>query len=199
MNLLAVCWGILKMKLKERVLLILLLSVSFLLIVKYKLEKKQLVSSVYEELVNDKTTFGLDGDHSHQKRATKMDDNRAVDNEKHVGSEISVDNAEKNAKVEKEKGANRVGNKQDELEKKDVRTGESDEVHEVDPWDMWWTMVSDRHVTKPGGDIQIEKILHALAKRKILTAKAFSRGTQLKASLTLDGPSLQKVIFKPMR
>lgn len=188
------------MKLKERVLLILLVSVSFLLIVKYKLEKKQLASSVYEELVNDKTTFSLDGDHSHQKRGTKIDDQKALDNDKnYVGNEVSVNNAGKKAEVEKEKGANGIGNKVGEIEKKDVKTGKSDEVHEVDPWDMWWTMVSDRHVTKPGGDLQIEKILQALAKRKILTAKAFSRGTQLKASLTLDGPSLQKVVFKPMR
>eukprot|EP00794_Sanderia_malayensis_P016215 gene16215-17847_t len=68
------------------------------------------------------------------------------------------------------------------------------------PWDTWWSMVKERHVTSPQmARREVEEILKELATAKIIEADVGSRGTQLKASLKLDGPEMQTVVFKPMR
>ena len=184
--------GMPNMKLKERVFLVLFLSVSCLFLFKYKLEKKQITSDYYEEASHDQSNTYLDGDHSHRKRETHLQDQKVnqkndINHNKNENKLSKIGNL-----LENDRGAKGIKYESSE-------TGENDKAHGLDPWDIWWTMVTDRHVTSPDGDKQIERILQALATRSILTAKTFSRGTQLKASLNLDGPSQQKVIFKPMR
>ena len=191
---------ILRMKLKERIIFVLILSVCCLLIVKYKLAKNQMTSSEYGELDYDQINFGLDGDHSHRRRETGLNE---VKNEQLRNSEISSDaNVNKlgtndNKLLEPHKSS--MKGKKDNKNNNNNENKGDDEMEQMEPWDMWWTMVTERHVTTPNGDNKISRILHALATRKILAAKAFSKGTQLKVSLQLDGSSEQKVVFKPMR
>ena len=180
------------MKLKERVLLLLFLSVSCLFIVKYRLGKKQLTGSYNGEVIDDQVNFGLDGSHLHVKRETYVDGKTIFDKHKnYIKHEITMSQLDKKD--------NSIENSRALESTKDTGSEVGENGDEMDPWDSWWTMVTKRHVTSPNDDKQVQKILHALAVRKILTAKTFSRGTQLKALLKLDGPSEQKVIFKPMR
>ena len=189
------------MKLKERVLSVLLLSICCLFLVKYKLSNMQL-----NRLQGDDDTaqegedlyIGLDGDHSHKKRETFIEDVKMLGNgQKDARKDMDADELAFNGNNNEDVvGNNDLRNKGDkngsEDKKKDGKTP-------MDPWDVWWTMVSQRHVTAPDEGEQIERIIQALATRKIVAARAFSRGTQLKVLLELDGPSQQKAVFKPMR
>ena len=194
------------MKLKERVILTLALSISILFILHMKSsQKKNLDQSPIEEVDDGKekdiqSIFDLDGKHSHRKRET-VDKKESTDL-------ISLNN-ENNEKLEKivydkaeEKTRNENNNESEENEAKEHLSKLEDSLDnspKIDPWDKWWTMVEERHVTRPGDDKSMNDILHALAMNKIISASVGAKGTQLKAFLKLDGSSHQKVVFKPMR
>lgn len=66
-----------------------------------------------------------------------------------------------------------------------------------DPWLLWKGMVKSRQVTSPGEADSINMILEAMMYKPIVAAGVGYRGTQLKATLILEGK--QRVVFKPMR
>ncbi|XP_066917993.1 glycosaminoglycan xylosylkinase-like [Clytia hemisphaerica] len=70
----------------------------------------------------------------------------------------------------------------------------------IHPWIIWKEMPEARAITSIS-DLQVDMILNAMAKTKILQAKVGVKGTQLKAQFVLDGPPLKKqeVVFKPKR
>ena len=67
------------------------------------------------------------------------------------------------------------------------------------PWDIWFNMVTNRHITSPNDRKSVERILGALTLEPIKFATVGYKGTQLKALLVLNGPSEQMVAFKPLR
>lgn len=66
-----------------------------------------------------------------------------------------------------------------------------------DPWTLWKGMVKSRQITVPGDDDSMNMILEAMMYKPIVAAGVGYRGTQLKATLILEGK--QRVVFKPMR
>ena len=202
------------MKLKERVILTLALSISILFILHIKSsQKKNLDQSPIEEVDDEKddeiqSLFDLDGKHLHRRRETMNKKDRtdliSLNKENNEKSEKLVDDkAEEKTTIEnsnesEENGAKEhLSKSEDSLE--NVNGLLKDNSPKIEPWDKWWTMVEERHVTRPGDDKSMNEILHALAMNKIISASVGAKGTQLKAFLKLDGSSHQKVVFKPMR
>lgn len=68
-----------------------------------------------------------------------------------------------------------------------------------DPWQIWSDMVKNRQLTPKENDENddVGMILEALSYKPIIAAGIGHRGTQLKATLILEGH--QRVVFKPMR
>lgn len=66
-----------------------------------------------------------------------------------------------------------------------------------DPWTLWKDMVKSREVTSPNDADSMNMILEAMMYKPIVAAGVGYRGTQLKASLFLEGK--QRVVFKPKR
>lgn len=66
-----------------------------------------------------------------------------------------------------------------------------------DPWTLWKEMVKSRQITSPIDNDSVNTILEALMYKPIIAAGVGYRGTQLKATLILEGK--QRVVFKPMR
>ena len=68
-----------------------------------------------------------------------------------------------------------------------------------DPWQLWTAMVKNRQLTSKGDrdNDDVSMIVEAMAYKPIVAAGIGYRGTQLKATLILEGN--QKVVFKPMR
>eukprot|EP00112_Aurelia_sp_Birch-Aquarium-sp1_P008319 Seg1913.5 transcript_id=Seg1913.5/GoldUCD/mRNA.D3Y31 product="Glycosaminoglycan xylosylkinase" protein_id=Seg1913.5/GoldUCD/D3Y31 len=195
------------MKLKERVILTLALSISILFIFHIKSsQKKHLDQSPTEEVDDEKendiqSLFDLDGRHSHRKRET-IKKKHSVDlialNHERLEKLIN-DKAEEKSRIENSKESEENNVKEHLSRSEDSLEDANDNSPKIDPWDKWWTMVEERHVTRPGDDESINEILHALAMNKIVSASVGAKGTQLKAFLKLDGSSHQKVVFKPMR
>lgn len=185
----------LRMKLKERVIFVLLLSICVLFIVKLKLtnyQQNKLTGNDGDSEFEDEK-YGLD--HSHRKRESLLGDSKEPKSHENL---LTVKENKDSLETNGQSHEIIENNEQEKTEEKHTNI-EKDETNQMDPWDMWWTMVNERHVTAPNAEKKIERILQALATRKITTAKAFTRGTQLKVLLKLDGSSEQKVVFKPMR
>ena len=66
-----------------------------------------------------------------------------------------------------------------------------------DPWLIWKDMVKSRQITPPNDSDAVNMILEAMMYKPVIAAGVGYRGTQLKATLTLEGK--QKVVFKPKR
>lgn len=66
-----------------------------------------------------------------------------------------------------------------------------------DPWTLWKEMVKSRQITSPIDNDSVNTILEALMYKPIIAAGVGYKGTQLKATLILEGK--QRVVFKPMR
>ena len=66
-----------------------------------------------------------------------------------------------------------------------------------DPWSIWENMVKSRQITSPDDVDGVNMILEGMMYKPIVAANVGVRGTQLKATLTLEGK--QRVVFKPMR
>eukprot|EP00795_Rhopilema_esculentum_P010650 gene10650-19392_t len=186
------------MKLKERVLLTVLVSVCVLMMLRMKLSKNRQYTANGEQEYDildklepidqkDKTS-NLANAHLLKKRETPFEEyhgNNLVDN-----SDNTKESFKKNAKYIKEKI---------NAEDKAIREKETNVIDGMDPWDVWWTMVTERHLTSSQNKAAVKRILQGLATRQILEAKTLRKGTQLKVSLLLDGTTQQKVVFKPMR
>ena len=71
-------------------------------------------------------------------------------------------------------------------------------LNDINPWDIWAEMPNDKAITSMS-DLQINIILNAMTKSKIINADVGIKGTQLKAHLELDGAIPQEVVFKPKR
>ena len=66
-----------------------------------------------------------------------------------------------------------------------------------DPWLIWKDMVKSRQITPPDDTDAVNMILEAMMYKPVIAATTGYRGTQLKATLTLEGK--QRVVFKPKR
>ena len=66
-----------------------------------------------------------------------------------------------------------------------------------DPWLIWKDMVKSRQITPPDDNDAVNMILEAMMYKPVIAAGTGYRGTQLKATLTLEGK--QRVVFKPKR
>ena len=186
------------MKLKERVLLTVLVSVCVLMMLRMKFSKNRqyAINGEQEYDILDKLepvdqkdkTSDLANAHLLKKRETPFEENHGdnfVDN-----SDNAKESFKKNAKYIKEKVI---------AEDKAIGEKERNFIDDMDPWDVWWTMVTERQLTSSQNKASLQRILQGLATRRILEAKTLRKGTQLKVSLLLDGPAQQKVVFKPMR
>ena len=95
---------------------------------------------------------------------------------------------------------NYVGNVDTEQGNKLIKR--QDAVNDVDyeyddPWTIWKDMVKSRQITSTNDSDSINMILEAMMYKPIVAAGVGHGGTQLKASLILEGK--QRVVFKPMR
>ena len=95
---------------------------------------------------------------------------------------------------------NYVGNVDTEQGNKLIKR--QDAVNDVDyeyddPWTIWKDMVKSRQITSANDSDSINMILEAMMYKPIVAAGVGHGGTQLKASLILEGK--QRVVFKPMR
>ena len=89
------------------------------------------------------------------------------------------------------KGGNNV-DARDDVNQKDDTDYEYD-----DPWLLWRGMVKSRQITSPTDKESVDIILDAMMYKPIIAAGVGYKGTQLKATLILEGK--QRVVFKPMR
>lgn len=88
-------------------------------------------------------------------------------------------------------------NKRSTDERMDTKDEDDDDDMDTDdPWLAWKEMVTLRTLTPPASD-GVNSILDALTFKPIVAAGIGYKGTQLKATLLLNGK--QKVVFKPMR
>ena len=167
------------MKLKERVLLVACFGCVVLLFYKFRASSNNSLSTIVDQLTeeHDLEQVGLDGFHQHRRR----DANAKRENGVKLPDILSADEIKE---LESPFAENNVVN--------DI----SNDMH---PWDIWWTMVTKRHVTSPDNPADVTKILNAMASMHILSADVGAKGTQLKSMLHLHGPTQQKVVFKPMR
>ncbi|EDO44241.1 predicted protein [Nematostella vectensis] len=85
------------------------------------------------------------------------------------------------------------------IDSKNNNDNDDDDDNDIegdDPWQLWKDMVTSRHLT-PSGKQEVNLILDALSYKPIVAAGVGYKGTQLKATLLLEGN--QKVVFKPGR
>ena len=66
-----------------------------------------------------------------------------------------------------------------------------------DPWQLWKEMVTDRKLSSSSDPDAVNMILEALTFKPIVAVGVGYKGTQLKASMLLEGK--QRVVFKPLR
>lgn len=176
------------MKFKERLifivcLIVIILPFLWLHITEYR-ERSLEESERTIKLLQVKDTYDFNSmDHGHSIRKDKETINPA-----------SIDNAEENIK----QSDNTVKNKRSTSNEmtKTTEEDDDDDIEKEDPWLTWKEMVSLRTLTPSASD-GVNTILDALTFRPIVAAGIGFKGTQLKATLLLNGK--QKVVFKPMR
>lgn len=135
----------------------------------------------------------IDHSHRHQRsnRAKPVSFPERTDQNRVKSNRESVVNKE--AELDK-----RVLENVDAGEESKRRNANDDVDYEYDdPWLLWKGMVKSRQVTSPGEADSINMILEAMMYKPIVAAGVGYRGTQLKATLILEGK--QRVVFKPMR
>ena len=66
-----------------------------------------------------------------------------------------------------------------------------------DPWRLWKEMVKARQLSSPDDPDSINMILEGLTYKPIVAVGVGYKGTQLKATMMLEGK--QRVVFKPKR
>lgn len=90
---------------------------------------------------------------------------------------------------------NKEGNNVDARD--DVNQKDDTDYEYDDPWLLWRGMVKSRQITSPTDKESVDIILDAMMYKPIIAAGVGYKGTQLKATLILEGK--QRVVFKPMR
>lgn len=175
------------MKFKERLifivcLIVIILPFLWLHITEYRersMEESERTIKLLQ--VGDKYDFNS-MDHGHN----------SLKKDKDIIKAPSIDN---NVDIVKQSD-NTFKNKRSTNERKTREEDDDDDVEKEDPWLTWKEMVSLRTLTPQASD-GVNSILDALTFRPIVAAGIGYKGTQLKATLLLNGK--QKVVFKPMR
>ncbi len=169
------------MKLKERVVLVAFGSCFILLFFKYKASRQKNTMAidylVSEENEDQRERFHLEISHAHKRNSFKeiMDDKELIK-------------------------ADDVNNVLSDNDKQNLEEDNTNLLKEdIHPWDIWWSMVTERYVTTPENINNMNKVLKALATAPIVGATTGTGGTQLKVAFELEGPENQKVVFKPKR
>lgn len=185
------------MKFKERFafcLCVVVLIVPFIwLRMRVSDKKHPLLLSVQEDsqFPVDETDFNrIDHSHHHVQRSNKEMEGVKTNtdsNDLHVEPRFiekrSVDKDHKNTVSE---------------HNNNVKNANNDVDYEYDdPWLIWKDMVKSRQITPPDDADAVNMILEAMMYKPVIAAATGYRGTQLKATLTLEGK--QRVVFKPMR
>jgi len=182
------------MKFKERLafcLCVVLLIVPFIwLRLRVSDKKHPLLLSVHEDpqFPLDETDFNrIDHSHHHVQRS----------NEEIERVKTNADSNDLEPRLEK-----RVVDKDHKntvrKHKNNPKNANNDVDYEYDdPWLIWKDMVKSRQITPPDDTDAVNMILEALMYKPVIAAGVGYRGTQLKATLTLEGK--QKVVFKPKR
>lgn len=183
------------MKFKERFafcLCVLVLIVPFIwLRMRVSDKKHPLLLSVHEDsqFPLDETDFNRI-DHRHVQRSNKEMEGVKTNtnsNDLHVEPRLEkrfVDKDKKNI-VSKHNNNN-------------AKNANNDVDYEYDdPWLIWKDMVKSRQITPPDDNDAVNMILEAMMYKPVIAAGTGYRGTQLKATLTLEGK--QRVVFKPKR
>ena len=185
------------MKFKERFafcLCVVVLIVPFIwLRMRVSDKKHPLLLSVQEDsqFPVDETDFNrIDHSHHHVQRSNKEMEGAKTNtdsNDLHVEPRFiekrSVDKDHKNTVSE---------------HNNNVKNANNDVDYEYDdPWLIWKDMVKSRQITPPDDADAVNMILEAMMYKPVIAAATGYRGTQLKATLTLEGK--QRVVFKPMR
>lgn len=139
-------------------------------------------------LMDDMDFNRIDHSHHHVQRSSEKT-YRVRTNPDHDSTDVE-------RKLDKrliDKGKN-VG-KDEEL--KDKNTNNDVDYEYDDPWSIWKDMVKSRQVTSPHDSDAVNMILEAMMYKPVVAAGVGYKGTQLKATLMLEGK--QRVVFKPMR
>lgn len=185
------------MKFKERFafcLCVVVLIVPFIwLRMRVSDKKHPLLLSVQEDsqFPVDETDFNrIDHSHNHVQRSNKEMEGVKTNtdsNDLHVEPRFiekrSVDKDHKNTVNEHNNNAKNANNDVD--------------YEYDDPWLIWKDMVKSRQITPPDDADAVNMILEAMMYKPVIAAATGYRGTQLKATLTLEGK--QRVVFKPKR
>ncbi|XP_078358088.1 glycosaminoglycan xylosylkinase-like [Oculina patagonica] len=185
------------MKFKERFafcLCVVLLIVPFIwLRMRVSDKKHPLLHSVNSEsqFTVDEMDFNrIDHSHQHVQRSSEETDR----------VKTNFDFTDTERKVEKrfvDINTNKVNKEiREEDHKKKAANNDVDYEYD-DPWSVWKDMVKSRQITAPHDPDAMNMILEAMMYKPIVAAGVGRHGTQLKATLTLEGK--QTVVFKPMR
>ena len=80
-----------------------------------------------------------------------------------------------------------------------ITTSQKNTAFNKPAWQLWHEMVKEREVTQPGqeGMLRVDAIVKALQTQPVIQMSVGYRGTQLKASMFLQGK--QRTVFKPKR
>ena len=150
-------------------------------------KKHPLLLSVHEDsqLPVDETDFNrIDHSHHHVQRSNEEIDSYGV-TVKPRSEKRFVDKDHKNENTVRKHS-------------KDAKNANNDVDYEYDdPWLIWKDMVHSRQITPPDDTDAVNMILEAMMYKPVIAAGVGYRGTQLKATLTLEGK--QRVVFKPKR
>lgn len=183
------------MKFKERFafcLCVLVLIVPFIwLRMRVSDKKHPLLLSVHEDsqFPLDETDFNRI-DHRHVQRSNKeMEGVKTNTN----SNDLHVEPRLEKRFVDKDK--NNIVSKHNN---NNAKNANNDVDYEYDdPWLIWKDMVKSRQITPPDDNDAVNMILEAMMYKPVIAAGTGYRGTQLKATLTLEGK--QRVVFKPKR
>ena len=183
------------MKFKERFafcLCVLVLIVPFIwLRMRVSDKKHPLLLSVHEDsqFPLDETDFNRI-DHRHVQRSNKeMEGVKTNTN----SNDLHVEPRLEKRFVDKDK--NNIVSKHNNNNAKNTNNDVDYEYD--DPWLIWKDMVKSRQITPPDDNDAVNMILEAMMYKPVIAAGTGYRGTQLKATLTLEGK--QRVVFKPKR
>lgn len=155
-------------------------------------KKHPLLLSVHEDpqFPVDETDFNrIDHSHHHVQRSNEEMESVKTNtdsNDVHVKPRLEKRFVEKDHKNTVSKHDN------------NARNANNDVDYEYDdPWLIWKDMVKSRQITPPDDTDAVNMILEAMMYKPVIAAGVGYRGTQLKATLTLEGK--QRVVFKPKR
>ena len=181
------------MKFKERFafcLCVVLLIVPFIwLRMRVSDKKHPLLHSVTtdSQFPLDEMDFNrIDHSHHHVQRSSERADSLKT----------NQDSTDTQRKIQKPRFVDSTNKVSKEDHKKKIANNDVDYEYD-DPWSVWKDMVKSRQITSPDDPDAMNMILEAMMYKPIVAAGTGRHGTQLKATLTLEGKQI--VLFKPMR